>query len=100
MARSMDIVRLLFAADSFPFVESIGRNEAPSSSQWHAERPLCGDSFSSRVNHAGADRHVLRPAGNQSPAAKVPCSIGTVAALANQGYRLRWADVETRFPNG
>src|ERR1700737_2967447 len=50
-----------------PFVESVGRNQAPSLAECLPERGRFIDGLSSGVDGPVSDLWILRPMGNQSP---------------------------------
>ena len=53
-----------------PFVEAVRHDQAPASLERRAERWLLGDPLSPGIDHAIADRGMVGPGGNQTPAEK------------------------------
>lgn len=54
------------ARDRLPLVEAVDREDGPARADEDAERGLVGDGLASGVDHLGADRAVLGPAGDEA----------------------------------
>ena len=78
-----------------PLVEAVGRNQAAVPAKGGAERRLLGDRLGARVDHLRADRRILGPARDESPA-HLDAFARAVGALAHDRHLLHRRDVVAR----
>jgi hypothetical protein len=85
-------VRVFLAADHAPFVEGIGRHQAPAQLERRAERRLLLHRLGPCVDELVADGRVVGPRGDQAPAGRDALA-AAVGAEADDRQRLRRRDV-------
>jgi hypothetical protein len=85
-----DPERLFRAPSLLPLVEAIGRYEAPPLAERDPEGRLSSDGLSTGVNHPVADRRVLRPRRDETPAHL--CEIA-LPVVAHHDHRLHGGDI-------
>ena len=72
-----------------PLVEAVGRQQAAVPAEGHPERRLLGDGLAARVDHPRADRRILRPARDETPAHadELALTVGVDAHDRHFGHR-------------
>ena len=86
------------APDALPLVVAVGQHQAAAAPERAAERRLLGQRLAARVDHARADRLLLRPGRHQAPVQHR--ELARPARLAHRRDELRRRDVVARLDLG
>ncbi len=72
-----------------PFVIAVGGNQTAMLGKQLLERAFLVDRLAARVDHAGSDLFVIRPAWYQSPAERLEQAMMTLFGFNDRKHRLR-----------